>query len=140
MHSMQHLLELSQHMQHSIGTSARLATVELANIEELLLKMAVYKAVLGLSELDEQTLPDETECRLGQWYFSGEGKSSFAGQATYRELAPPHRDVHEHARRALQRYRSDDLDGALRALADMESANLTVMAGLRRLLGESRQA
>ncbi|MFC3532891.1 CZB domain-containing protein [Vogesella facilis] len=138
MHSMQRLLALSQRMQQSIGVSARLATVELANIEELLLKLEVYKALLGLSTLAPEALPDDTQCRLGQWYFAGDGKAQFAGQAAYRDMAAPHQAVHDHARRALERQRAGDVDGALAALAQMESANLNVMAGLARLLGETR--
>ncbi|MFC4849427.1 CZB domain-containing protein [Vogesella sp. GCM10023246] len=138
MHSMQRLLELSQRMQQSIGVSARLANVELANIEELLLKLEVYKALLGLTALAPEALPDETQCRLGQWYFSGDGKAQFAGQAAYRDMAAPHQAVHDHARRALERYHDGDVPGALAALAQMENANLNVMAGLGRLLGESQ--
>lgn len=136
MHSMQHLLQLSHDMQHSIGISARLAAVELANIEELLLKMDIYKALLGLSELQPEQIPDDTECRLGQWYFSGENQSSFASHSAYRALATPHRAVHEHAQRALTSYRNQHWPEALQALTAMENANLQVMDGLQLLLDE----
>nr|WP_312854321.1 CZB domain-containing protein [Paludibacterium denitrificans] len=78
MRSMQHLLSLSQQMQQSISSSARLANAELANIEELTLKLEVYKVLLGLSELQPNDLPDETQCRLGRWYYVGEGKTEFS--------------------------------------------------------------
>ena len=48
MRSMQHLLGLSQMMQGTIANSSRIANAELANVEELTLKLEVYKVLLGL--------------------------------------------------------------------------------------------
>ena len=134
MRSMQHLLTLSQQMQQSISSSARLANAELANIEELTLKLEVYKVLLGLSDLQPNDLPDETECRLGRWYYVGEGKTEYSRLPGFREMEVPHRAVHDQARRAVERYRSNDFAGALEALSRMEEANLTVMAGMERIL------
>ena len=46
----------------------------------------------------------------------------------------PHRAVHDQHRRAVERYRGNDFAGALEALTRMEEANLTVMAGMERIL------
>ena len=134
MRSMQHLLFLSQQMQQSISSSAHLANAELAKIEELTLKLEVYKVLLGLSGLQPDDLPDETACRLGQWYYVGEGKAEFSRLPGYREMEAPHRAVHDHARRAVERYRAEDFSGALDALTRMEESNLTVMSGMERIL------
>lgn len=136
MRSMQRLLGLSQHMQDSIASSSRLANAELANIEELTLKLEVYKVLLGLSDLKPGDLPDETECRLGRWYYEGEGRAEFSRLPGYREMEAPHKAVHDQARQAVARYRSGDLTGALDALTRMEDANLTVMAGMERILAQ----
>jgi len=136
MRSMQRLLELSQRMQGSIASSSRLANAELANIEELTLKLEVYKVLLGLSDLRPEALPDETECRLGQWYYEGEGKAEFSRLAGYREMEAPHKAVHDYARRAVDNYRRGDFTGALDALTRMEEANLTVMGGMERILAQ----
>jgi hypothetical protein len=133
MHSMQRLLGLSQHMQATIASSSRLANAELANIEELTLKLEVYKVLLGLAELRPEDLPDETQCRLGRWYYEGEGKAAFSRLPGYREMEAPHKAVHDYARRAVERYRSRDFAGALAALTRMEEANLAVMAGMERV-------
>jgi methyl-accepting chemotaxis protein len=134
MHSMQRLFGLSRHMQDSIATSSQLANAELANIEELTLKLEVYKVLLGLSDLQPRDLPDETQCRLGRWYYEGEGRTEFSRLPGYRDMEAPHKAVHDHARRAVERYRSGDFGGALDALGRMEEANLTVMAGMERIL------
>jgi len=136
MRSMQRLLGLSQHMQDSIASSSRLANAELANIEELTLKLEVYKVLLGLSDLKPGDLPDETQCRLGRWYYEGEGRVEFSRLPGYREMEAPHKAVHDQARQAVERYRSGDFAGALDALTRMEEANLTVMAGMERILAQ----
>ncbi|WP_430793457.1 CZB domain-containing protein [Azonexus hydrophilus] len=116
-----------------------LANAELANIEELTLKLEVYKVLLGLSDLKPGELPDETQCRLGRWYYEGEGRAAFSRLPGYREMEAPHKAVHDEARQAVERYRSGDIAGALAALTRMEDANLTVMAGMERILQSGQQ-
>ncbi len=133
-HSMGRLLDLSQTMERAVSSSSLLANVELANIDELALKLEVYKVFLGLSTLRPEELPDETQCRLGRWYYEGEGKAHFARLPGYAEMETPHKAVHDHARRAVERFYARDADGALAALMAMEQSNLTVMAGMKRML------
>ena len=137
MRSMQHLLGLSLHMQDGIAVSSRLANAELANIDELTLKLEVYKVLLGISDLKPNDLPDETHCNLGRWYYEGEGRTDFSRLTGYREMESPHKAVHDEARQAVESYRNGDLAGALAALTRMEEANLTVMAGMERILARS---
>jgi len=136
-HSMHHLIDLSRQMEAAVTSSALLSNVELANIEELTLKLEVYKVFLGLSRLRPEELPDDTQCRLGKWYYDGEGKALYARLPGYAALEKPHRAVHEHARRAVALYYAGEADAALAALAAMESANLTVMSGMARMLEQT---
>ena len=135
--SMQHLLELSQRMEGAVTYSALLSNVELANIEELMLKLEVYKVFLGISQLRADDLPDEKHCRLGQWYYAGEGRERFAGLRGFAELETPHRAVHQHVRRAIERYVDGDLEGGLAELRAMEQSNGAVMDGLSRMLNDA---
>ncbi len=135
MDSMQHLLDLSRRMEGAIASSALLANVELANLEELALKLEVYKVFLGISTLRPEDLPDEQHCRLGQWYYAGEGHERFAGLRGYAELEQPHRAVHQHARRAVALYYAGGLAAGLAELKAMEQANQTVMSGIGAMLG-----
>ena len=137
MHSMQRLLELARRMEHGVASSALLSNVELANIEELTLKLEVYKVFLGISNLRPDDLPDEKHCRLGQWYYDGEGRERFAGLPGYAELETPHRAVHAHARQAVALYYQGQLEAALGELQAMEKANQTVMGGMSRMLGKA---
>lgn len=133
-YGMQRLLSLSQQMEHAIANAALLANVELANIEELSLKLEVYKVFMGESRIKPDDLPDYTVCRLGQWYYNGEGKSYFSKLHGYREMEEPHKAVHINAKKEVQLYYSSDYAGALNAMAAMENANLTVMSGMSQML------
>ena len=134
MHSMQHLERLSRRIEGGVVQASMRATMEQANLEELGLKLAVYKALLGVTPLQPQDLPDETQCRLGRWYYDGEGRSHFAQLPGYEALEQPHQNVHRYAREALVHHASGDRDAALRALSAMEEANHIVMAGLAQML------
>jgi hypothetical protein len=137
MHGMQRLLELSHKMEVAIESSAVLSNIELANIEELTIKLEVYKVFMGLSQVLPEDLPDHTECRLGAWYYAGEGKSHFSKLAGYRQIEAPHEAVHKQARRAVSCYYAGDHAQALEALAAMETANLAVMSGLEQIVQRS---
>ncbi|THF65534.1 chemotaxis protein [Pseudothauera nasutitermitis] len=137
MHSMQRLIALSGGMEHAVGDASLLANVELANIEELMLKLEVYKVFLGISTLRPEDLPDDSQCRLGRWYYDGEGRERFARLPGYAALEKPHRAVHEHARRALALHAEGRKAEALEALAAMEAANLRVMEGVAAMLAHA---
>jgi hypothetical protein len=64
MQSMQRLLTLSRQMEGTIELSASMSNLELANIEELTMKLEVYKVFMGSSKIAPKDLPDETECAL----------------------------------------------------------------------------
>ncbi len=136
--SMQQLMQLSQRMDSAVTDAALLANIDLANIEELGLKLEVYKVFMGISGLKPQDLPDETECRLGQWYYQGDGRERFARLPGYAELEAPHKMVHSHAQQALEHYYAARYDQALQALVAMEKANLTVMKGIARMMNDRR--
>ncbi|CAG0927994.1 MAG: hypothetical protein EFKGCFLK_02331 [Rhodocyclaceae bacterium] len=131
---MQRLHELSIQLEKAISGASMLSYAELANLEELGLKFAVYQVFMGASQANADDLPDYTACRLGKWYYDGEGKIGFSGLPGYREMEAPHKAVHQSARKAVQLFRAGDLRGALSALAEMESANLTVMSHMKRML------
>lgn len=132
--SMHELLELSQRMEQAISASAILANVELANIDELELKLEVYKVFFGISSLQPEDFPDEQQCRLGQWYYQGDGRELFANMPDYRNMEDPHKAVHDQAINATRHYRAGRLEQALEALNAMEQANHSVMQGLNSML------
>ena len=128
------LLRLADETGRAVGAAAILSEIELANLEELEIKLIVYRVFLGLDTLAPDALPKATECRLGRWYYQGLGSELFRNRAGFAALEAPHRAVHEQARQALVHYHAGRMEAAAQALAAMEAANLDVMSRLRRLL------
>ncbi|MDP2715464.1 methyl-accepting chemotaxis protein [Rheinheimera sp.] len=134
---MKHLQQSAQQMQQRVTGAAQLANIEMANLQELGVKMAVYKVFLGISDITADQLPDETECLLGQWYYDGDGKARFAKLPGYDELEQPHQAVHVFAKKAVSLYHSGEVESALSALTAMEDANRKVMRGISSMLSKA---
>ncbi len=138
------LLALTDESRKTLAFSALLSEVELANLEELEVKLDVYRIFMGLSAKTAADLPDETECALGQWYYTGTGNQQFYSDADFQALEAPHREVHQQAIEAVTLHQQGRMDEAMAALARMEAANLDVMERLRYVMRkyrpEARQA
>ncbi|KAA0010295.1 chemotaxis protein [Billgrantia pellis] len=134
----EHLLALSQESSQALAFSAMLSEVELANLEELEVKLEVYRILMGLSTKTAAALPDETQCALGRWYYEGSGSARFRSDEDFQALELPHRDVHRQAIEAVERFHAGEMDAAMQALARMESANLDVMQRLRYIMRKYR--
>lgn len=133
----EHLLALSHESSQALGFSAMLSEVELANLEELEVKLEVYRILMGVSSTRADELPDETQCALGRWYYTG-GGTRFGEDADFRALELPHREVHRQAIEAVRSFQAGQVNEAMTALAKMESANLDVMQRLRYIMRKYR--
>lgn len=132
------LLGLSARSDETLSFSAMLSEVELANLEELEIKLEVYRIFMGLSRKTAADLPDETGCALGRWYYEGAGNRRFRDDADFRALEAPHREVHRRAISAVRHFEAGQQEAALSDLASMESANLNVMQRLRYIMRKHR--
>jgi len=97
---MQELLALSKHMEGTVSASAR-SFIELAKMDHLVFKFDVYKTMMGLTQSHKNELASHQSCRLGQWYYQGEGKQCFAKLPEYKEVEKPHQQVHEAGKSAV---------------------------------------
>ena len=128
------LIDLASASSEALGNAALLSEIELANLEELEIKLTVYQILAGLSDRTVDSLPSETECRLGQWYYKGDGNQQYAGQMNFRAIEEPHRLVHVYAKEAVRAHTEGRSNDSLKALELMEANNLDVMGRLRRLV------
>jgi len=119
--------------QHSRDASL-VFDVELANLEELLMKLCVYKTLLGIASHKPEEIPSDKECHLGLWYWDVESQKNLADNPLFIQVQQPHRQVHEHARQALSCFYQQQPQVAIKHLQQMEDANIHVMALLDKLL------
>ncbi len=69
--------------------------VSLAKIDHIVYKTNAYASILNEDMDAEFAL--HTECRLGQWYQTGEGKKRFSNKKEYPLIDAPHAKVHNAA-------------------------------------------
>ncbi|MDD5613325.1 MAG: methyl-accepting chemotaxis protein, partial [Gallionella sp.] len=137
--SMKHLLDLSHHMEGTISAAALRSFVEVAKIDHVLYKFEIYKVFMGVSDRTADSFTSHNECRLGKWYFEGEGRECFSKLDGYAAIANPHMAVHQHGREAVTAYYAGDALRGLDSIRKMETASMEVLAHLERMAvaGES---
>ncbi len=131
--SMRQLVDLSNSMESIIAGSALNSFIEVAKVDHLVFKFKIYMSLFGLDNLRVNQVASHTACRLGTWYYEGEGKACFSQLPGYRELEPPHVEVHNSGIQALQCKEMGDMFGMLRAVESMELASKKVVDALNRM-------
>ncbi len=127
------VLDIHRSMEGSISAAALRTFVELAKLDHLIFKFNVYEQFMGNKEPDPDSIVHWTQCRLGKWYYEGEGHHCFSQLPGYKEIEQPHQQVHEGAAQALSALVEDDIDRAFEKLEYMEDASLEVQRNLSRV-------
>lgn len=133
------LLGLSKKMEGTISSGALRGFVELAKVDHLVYKFNIYQVVMGRSNKSEHDFTDHHDCRLGKWYYSGDGKECFSHLPGYREMEKPHQRVHQSGITAIREMQLQNQSNVLKALNEMEAASLEVLNHLENMArtGES---
>ncbi|MDR1661925.1 MAG: CZB domain-containing protein [Azoarcus sp.] len=122
-----------------VSSSVLRSFCELAKVDHLIFKFRVYQVLFGNSQEGTRDFVTHTDCRLGKWYYKGEGKTKFSHLPGYPEIEEPHARVHECALTALRAHANADEDATVAAVAEMEHASLVVLENLERM-AESGEA
>jgi hypothetical protein len=133
MESMKHLLKLSNQMEGTVSAAALRSFVEVAKIDHVLYKFEIYKVFMGISEREADSFASHTACRLGKWYYEGEGKECFSKLDGYSAVANPHQAFHNHGREAVAELRSGNALKGMELVARMEAESMEVLAGLEKI-------
>ena len=115
--------------EHMAATSLR-AFAELAKVDHLAYKMDIYQAASGESGRTPDSFAGHCDCRLGKWYYEGEGRRCHSHLPGFRELEAPHQAFHRVGTDALKQALAGNFDEALRGIAQMEALSLDVISQL----------
>jgi chromosome segregation ATPase len=124
------LMSMSQHMTQTIAATALRSFVETAKKDHLVFKMEIYRVFMNVSEKGPDDFASHTGCRLGKWYYEGDGRECFSRLPGYAEVEPPHKRVHAHGQQAVRLYRAGDFEAGLAEIGEMERASMEVLAQL----------
>lgn len=129
------VLAQSGRMQQVIHSAATTSFLNTTKLDHAVWKNTIYRLI------DQQHFHEpvngHTECRLGRWYFEGQGAELFAQQPGFRELDGPHKRVHESGKAALHARQQGNIKEMVEQLKTMESASMQVVYCIDRLLGSA---
>jgi chromosome segregation ATPase len=121
------LMNMSQHMTQTIAATALRSFVETAKKDHLVFKMEIYRVFMGVSDKNADDFASHTACRLGKWYYDGDGKECFSRLPGYTEVEPPHKRVHAHGQNAVRLFRAGEFEAGLAEIGEMERASMDVL-------------
>ena len=133
MENMKHLLDLSNTMEGTISAAALRSFVEVAKIDHILYKFEIYKVFMGISDRTPDSFSSHTTCRLGKWYFEGEGRDCYSRLDGYQAVANPHQSFHQNGRAAAQAFHDGDPLRGMELVAKMEADSMAVLEALERI-------
>ncbi len=133
MENMKHLLDLSNTMEGTISAAALRSFVEVAKIDHILYKFEIYKVFMGISDRTADSFTSHTTCRLGKWYFEGEGKDCYSRLDGYQAVATPHQSFHHNGKEAVAALHAGDPLRGMELVAKMETDSMAVLAALERI-------
>lgn len=130
---MNRLIGLSRKMEGIIASSSLKSFVEVAKVDHLVFKFRIYLGLFGLEQVNPDQVASHTACRLGKWYYEGEGRECFSKLDGYREIESPHIDVHRFGIEALRARMVGDNGLMLKHVEAMEQASFKVLDNLQRM-------
>lgn len=131
--TMREMMDFSISMEKVVASSALRSFCELAKVDHLVFKFEVYRVLLGLSQKTSSEFAQHTTCRLGKWYYQGEGKDCFSRLDGYRDIEQPHIKVHRSAIKAIDAFYAKDHGIMIAELVAMEDASSAVIDGLEKM-------
>ncbi len=124
------VMALSHDMHSIIGRSSAESFIQTVKLDHVVWKSEIYALYMGTSNKTAEEFADHTMCRLGEWYYQGDGFKKYAKAESYRKLEAPHRDVHFYGLEGLKAHKNGEHDQAIEYLQKMENASSKVMDNL----------
>ncbi len=104
-----------------------------AKSDHFMWKKNLSEMLVGLNNLTEDELADHHSCRLGKWY-DNSTDGALRSHSAFAALKQPHKDVHDHGKRAAALFAAGDRAGAEAEVVKMEDASGIVVQHLDELL------
>lgn len=136
MRTVNEVLVLAKDMHHILGKASQENFLQTVKLDHIVWKNKVYQQFLGLADMNPDSLVNHTSCRLGKWYYEGEGRQLFSQHNAYRALEAPHQQVHEAGIAAIRAKQAGDITGSMEHFRRMEQASETVIDLVSRLAVE----
>ena len=112
--------------------------MSLAKLDHVVWKVNTYISVLEQKESFQ--FVDHHNCRLGKWYYEGEGLENFSNLKSYQKLENCHARVHNGTKTMFNYLKNihDNIDIIIDGAAEMESSSDEVFTVLDEILAEKK--
>lgn len=127
----------SGNMKQVIHIASTRAFLDSVKLDHAIWKNNTYR--LLQSGAFGETINTHSECRLGQWYYRGDGKA-YSHMRSYQLLEEPHKEVHDNGRKAMHQAISGDVEGVITSVKAMEDASMHVVSQIDNLMNEIIEA
>ncbi len=110
----------------------------LAKLDHVLWKVNTY--ISAITAKEQFLFVDPHNCRLGKWYYEGDGREYFNRTPSFSKLENPHAEVHNLTKQVFDTIKRDkeDYDSFREIFERMENASEKVFEILDRILHEKR--
>ena len=121
------IVDVSKQMLNVLGQSTDSTFVQTVKLDHVVWKLEIYKAALGHSAKRPDDFEDHTSCRLGRWYYEGEGAQTCSHMSGYKSLERPHVQFHQSGMNALKAMEAGNMVEMQKSFEQMESASYDVI-------------
>ncbi len=118
----------------------------LVKLDHVIFKQNAYQMLGSVKPVEEKQRVGVgyKNCRLGQWYYTGDGNAEYGDMASYPLLAEPHRYLHQRAEDVMA-YLDGEweenvavIENIVLAFKDMEASSVELMSIMGDLVDEKR--
>jgi hypothetical protein len=101
-----------------------------------------YTLLNGIEEAKDAVAVNHHNCRLGKWYYDGEGAAIFGDTHSFKELEEHHENVHSYVQQAVVddfEYGDDIVEynnSILNSMSKAEDASKNVLNSINTMLNE----
>lgn len=132
----------AQMMRETFANTAHTAEsvfMSLAKLDHIIWKVNTYLSAITRKE--QFNFVDHHNCRLGKWYYEGEGAGFFKMTPSYSSLESPHSIVHNSTHTIFDLMKSEEIGSErfVKVFEEMEHASDGVFATLDRMLQEKHR-
>ncbi len=133
------VIEAAQSMYGVIEKTSRSGFMQTVKLDHIMWKTDIYRNVFGFSGKSPSELSSHLLCRLGKWYYEGDGRAQLSSDQAFRRIEEPHKALHEAGFKALQAKADGQLTILMTELKRMEEASdttLNLLTALERVMNQ----
>lgn len=134
--SVNEVVNLADNMSHVIGRTTASSFIDTVKLDHILYKLEIYRVIFGVTSKSADEFASHHECRLGQWYYQGDGNKLFSSSRAFAAIESPHERVHTNGVQALESHFNGDREQCVQHLQEMERASDEIQGLLDNLEAE----